>query len=237
MNYSKYNKEQLGKRIALARAKASLTQAGLAIIMGCNQSHVAAYEKGKRVPKDETLKRLSEHMKVDYNWLKYGDETFFDVEKTPFGKSVTINHFPGKGDTKIINQNLKKMNEDEVSIIQELSELIIREKDNKELSKYIKEREEKYQAQLNGTKITKKKRTPSVEAADELSSMYKYYPKVFMRLMKEEIELDEARKLTWFKEAQNYPELKKAYDKNPDDLNTQFHVIDAIIRIKKEKEK
>ena len=230
MNYDKINKENLGKRIALSRIKAGMTQASLAILMDCKQHHIAEYEKGKIVPRDDKLKRMAEKLKIDYIWLKYGDESYYSIKDTEYkGKEININHFTNSSTIQKVTDLLKELTKDELSIVEELCEALIKDKNPKLLKEYLKNKDSEYQAQIDKAKKGKKKITPSAAAANELAAMYKHYNDVFMMMIKNEIDLEKARDLSFIKDAKKIPALAKIL-KSSNDEKTRVFVIDEVIK-------
>lgn len=59
----------LGQRLAALRKEKGLSQAELAKLLNMGQSTIAMYEKDKRRPDTETLKRLAEFFQVSVDYL------------------------------------------------------------------------------------------------------------------------------------------------------------------------
>ncbi len=55
----------IGRKILEARQKLNITQKELANMMGCSAAIICDYEKGKKFPKIENLKKLIEILKLD----------------------------------------------------------------------------------------------------------------------------------------------------------------------------
>ena len=127
-DYEQLNKDRLGRRIVLARTKKGLTQVALAFAMFFKQSEIGKYETGKRIPKDATLKLISDKLEEDYKWLKYGDKSTFESKETEFGKEIKLNHFTSvqtkKQSTEIINNLLSKLSTDNLAVLSELAEAL-----------------------------------------------------------------------------------------------------------------
>lgn len=232
MDYKQDYKKDLGRRIAISRIKAGLSQTELALLVGCNQSHIGFYEIGKRVPRDKSLKKIAEKLNIDYTWLKYGDATYYDVENTEYGTSYVVNHFPGESSIDTITSKLKKLNKDELKTIDETVNLLIMEKDNDELNKYLSDKQAKYIEELKKAKEIKKGISSEGTTANEMTALFKYYKNVFIDLTENKISLDKARNITWFKEVKKYPDLYDIYINNSDDPKTRKFVIEEIIKRK-----
>lgn len=57
------------EKIKFLRKELGITQVQLAELMGVKQSYIVLWENGKRNPTSDNLKKLSEILKVDYNYL------------------------------------------------------------------------------------------------------------------------------------------------------------------------
>lgn len=62
-----------GERLRQARGLKGITQAALANYAGSSRSMIAAYEAGRRYPKDTTMFRLSQYLGVSFEWLRSGE--------------------------------------------------------------------------------------------------------------------------------------------------------------------
>ena len=62
----------IGKRIAEARKEAKMTQMMLGNRIDVSQQMIAQFEKGKRQPNEETLKKIADILDVSSAWLLHG---------------------------------------------------------------------------------------------------------------------------------------------------------------------
>lgn len=90
--YKKVNDKLLGARIRAARIEAGYTQVTAAEALNANQSEIAIYESGKRVPKDVTLKKIANKYGVTADWLKYGESSSFDFDDNKEGFLFTLDY-------------------------------------------------------------------------------------------------------------------------------------------------
>ena len=234
MDYSVENKKELGRRIALARTRAGLSQAGLAILIGCNQSHIGAYETGKRTPKDDKLHLMAERLEIDWKWLKYGDETFYEALDTEYGKQYIINHFPGTASKQEVEEYLDGLGEKDLSVVKEMCELLMLDSNSTRRKEYFSEKEAQFKSAIKAAKEGRKHETDFSKNANIILETYKHYPDTLMAYMNKEITAEELFDKTWFKDVVNYPDIDKIYRKNPDDDDIKIVVINEMIKKKAE---
>ena len=73
--------ENIGDNIRKIRKLRGLTQKELGEMLGATEAHVRAYEKGRRNPKDVTLKKIARALDIDYTILKgYKAERISEIE-------------------------------------------------------------------------------------------------------------------------------------------------------------
>lgn len=65
-------RESIGKRLVIARQTAGETQTSLAAKLGVSYQLIQQWERGTRIPKDETIYRLCCVLNTDPEWIKYG---------------------------------------------------------------------------------------------------------------------------------------------------------------------
>ena len=153
---NKLLKESFGRRFTKARAKAGLTQITLAEKTKFQQSEIALYEKGKRIPKEASLKRLAKGIGVDPEWLKYGDESVVEVNEAPYGKFITISH--NSNDKPKAVAKVGDLNDDNKNIVQELVNELYYSEDPERLKAVRVREKEAYKKEL---KEIKKENRPS----------------------------------------------------------------------------
>lgn len=99
--YKKVNDKMQGARIRAARIEAGYTQVTAADALNANQSEIAIYEAGKRIPKDTTLKKIAKAYGVKEADLRFGDSYSFDFEDSKDeSKFVYESSSKKKGKTK-----------------------------------------------------------------------------------------------------------------------------------------
>ena len=73
-----------GMKIKSIRKEKGMTLQQIADIMGCTPQHISQYENGKRLPKIETLMRLSKALNVDIDDLVDTSElAIIDIREHP----------------------------------------------------------------------------------------------------------------------------------------------------------
>ena len=65
-------RESIGSRLIIARHAAGETQTSLAEMLNVSYQMVQQWERGTRIPKDETIYRLCCVLNADPEWIKYG---------------------------------------------------------------------------------------------------------------------------------------------------------------------
>lgn len=95
MDYEALEKKRVGRRIAIARANKCMTQTELAWAISYQQTEISSYERGKRMPSDQTMAALAKALDVSVQWLKYGDSDSAIMKKEPYGRSITYRHING----------------------------------------------------------------------------------------------------------------------------------------------
>lgn len=74
----------VGTKIRNIRKQKGMTLKQVADIMGCSPQHISQYENGKRIPKIETLMRLSQALKVDIDDLAdTSEQAAIDIREHP----------------------------------------------------------------------------------------------------------------------------------------------------------
>lgn len=96
--------EVFSERLKTLRLKQGLRQSDLAKKAGLHQVEIAYYENGVRKPNDENMVKIAKVLKVNKDYLNYG-EGEVELNKKPYGTEVILRHVK---DNKIQN-NLKKV--------------------------------------------------------------------------------------------------------------------------------
>ncbi|MCM1154246.1 MAG: helix-turn-helix domain-containing protein [Roseburia sp.] len=84
----------IGDNIRECRKKAKLSQKELGKKLGVSQQHIAQYERGKRQPKIETLRKIANALGVSIDYLKTGkstDELWKEIMKDVYKSSIGQN--------------------------------------------------------------------------------------------------------------------------------------------------
>ena len=93
----------IGENIKRLRSEKGLTQKALADLLGTSQQNLAQYEKDKRKPKFDTIRKLAEALQVDYKDIDENSEVFVTF-KPPSIDIVKL--FAGSGGLKIDDADL-----------------------------------------------------------------------------------------------------------------------------------
>lgn len=178
--YKKVNGKIMGNRLKASRIEAGFTQTTAADAMDMNQSEVAIYESGRRIPKDETLQKISKFYNTTVEWLKYGDESTFDIEENESGTVFVLNHVLGaeKHSKQEVMKELKKLKtEDAMNCAYEMIHAL-----------YVNESDENYTKWVDDqTRKDKKK----VEKAKDLINIKGLFPEEYKKYESNKISYEE----------------------------------------------
>lgn len=103
----------IGENIKRLRHEKGLTQKNLATLLGTSQQNLAQYEKDKRKPKFDTLRKIAKALDVDYKDIDENNEVFVTF-KPPSLDVVKL--FAGSGGLKIDNLDLENFIQEHVDL-------------------------------------------------------------------------------------------------------------------------
>ena len=222
MDYKKWNKEKMGRRIATCRMNAELSQRDLAGLMGIKQSEIGYYETGKRTPDDKRLTMLADILKVDKNWLMYGEVGNYELIPTDYGKEVIIHFVDNKKNKETEKESMKlykKLSIKDQSLVHTLINALYLDSNPDLLKKSINEELENFKKESK-----KRKYRLNVEITKRLDALKKVYPDLWEQLIEaykssgngkvymetQDRIFQEAQIRTW----KNHPDLYKQYKEN-----------------------
>lgn len=155
--FEKLNAQKFGLRLQIARKEAGLSQADFQNDGISTQSDISRYEKGKLLPKDETIDKLAKYIGCDVSYLKYGDGndgdfTFEYLPQAVSYKAIFKQSIFGEHDKDLLSklqERLKKFNGHELMLVKKFMDSLELEQDEKKFEKYSKKVIDEYNSILN----------------------------------------------------------------------------------------
>lgn len=153
-DYAKLNRKRFGRRLAIARTRCDLTQAGLAALAISKQAIISRYEAGNAMPKDANLKKMAELMDEDYFWLKHGSKTTAEISEEDGTKTLAVKYIKPenpkeKGDyIDILNKILPELSDEDLQIVAEAANALYLDENPEMLAKALKQEERLFKEHL-----------------------------------------------------------------------------------------
>lgn len=176
MDYEELEKKRVGRRIATARAKKSMTQTELAWAIGYQQTEISSYERGKRMPSDPTMEALAKVLGVSVQWLKYGDTDSAILKDEPYGRSITYRHIKGSAPLNE-NANLESLSDEDKVIAQNLIYMLSLDERPHELDRIIGNEEKTFKDTMEQSRT--RKTNPETMTVKIMSFLKDLYPSLY----------------------------------------------------------
>jgi transcriptional regulator with XRE-family HTH domain len=204
---------RFGRRLALARIKAGLSQEELAQHVNFTQPEIALYERGRRFPTDDTITLLAEATQTDPRWLKYGEYDQVAIETSADGTEVRVFH-PKDGRSRLPSASIDQLNEDHQRIAQSLINSLALTEDPKAAKAEAERELQQFKKQKHENHIPRRRNDPEKLKKMIRSIAAQYFPKLGVGALK--TDKDVQRAVIKLREAIN-AELANAPDE-PDDI-------------------
>lgn len=138
------NNETIGQMIARAREEKGLSKRELSRIAKISDTELARIESGEReIPNPKTLRKISQHIDVNYNDMMYAAGLGFQV--TPLNPFL-INYYSGLKGDQIVDAMLNTS-----SVIKNWEELVEQFKNDLETKDYNEEQREQLMQTIEDT--------------------------------------------------------------------------------------
>ena len=189
-DYAKLNRKRFGRRLAIARTKCDLTQAGLAALAISKQAIISRYEAGNAMPKDANLKKMAELMDEDYLWLKHGSKTTAEITEEDGTKTLAVKYIKPENPKERaeyindINKALEELNDEDLQIIAEAVQALYLDENPKELAAELKREEWLFKEQLKMAG-DEHKSSDAIVAARTMASLRTKEPDLYAAYLKD----------------------------------------------------
>ncbi|NLC97427.1 MAG: helix-turn-helix domain-containing protein [Erysipelotrichaceae bacterium] len=240
IDYEQKNKEEFGQRLKYIRNLSKLSQKDFAFVLGMKQTEIGLYEIGKRFPRDNVIKNITDTMCTDFFWLKYGEYSPYTINKTPYGRDFTINHLDLKHDIRyedvkddpelvdVIKDIIEELSEDNKKLVWEVANALYQDQHNGnyidygDIYLYFKGGGllEKYFVYADETKLESIANT-----LKSISLLNKYFPEYINKLKKEN-KYNEGNYIEKYPNDSSYKELHKKIIHICNEENIDTNMID-----------
>ena len=216
IDYKKLEAERFGRRLALSRCRAGLTQKGMATMIGVPQSEVSLFEKGGRKPGDKIIKAMAMKLDVDFEWLKYGEIPNVIIEDDERKREMSITYFWGsKADSGKLTERINSLSEKEREFMSAIVEILIQNSDKSAFDEEIRrEINEFNEAKKNLKTKTTADVIDTVSVANLIGEMEDYFPEVYNQFVTGQITVTEADKKVQNIVFEKWPDIRKMIDEN-----------------------
>lgn len=241
--FEAWSLKEFGARLKVARIRCGLTQLALAELLDVPQSKIAIYESGMSKIRDDTIAKIAEKLNVDAKWLKYGDQSIYNVTHDEDGIQLTVSHIAKSEDStgpviRDIVGTLEELDNDHLRAAHTATIALYYDQYDKKFREFVEGRNEANRKAVRIAKLEKPKKSDELSIARTMAGIHESDPEIYEKIKSgkaTEFEKAEAAAMVYLKEFQ--PELYIEYTKDRSEENLKRLLTEILDRLPKTEEK